>query len=153
MERILKRKLKAGVFNGVSPLRSKIMSSIKGKHNKSTEVKLRMALIKAGLRGWVLHPPDIFGKPDVFFPEKKLAVFVDGCFWHACESCGHIPKTRSAFWRVKFERNQARAKLVKSKLRQESIKVVRIWEHDLKQPQNRRERAEKKIIDRIQKAL
>ena len=153
MERILKRKLRNGVFNKVSPVRSKIMSSIRGKHNKSTEGKLRMALIKAGLKGWVLHPSDIFGKPDVFFQEKRLAIFVDGCFWHGCKSCGHIPKTRSAFWRAKFERNQARAKLVKSKLRQESIKVIRIWEHDLEQLQSQQEKIQRKIIDRIQKAL
>jgi DNA mismatch endonuclease, patch repair protein len=134
MERILKRKLKAGVFSGVSPLRSKIMSSIKGKHNKSTEVKLRMALVKAGVRGWVLHPADVFGKPDIFFPDRKLAIFVDGCFWHGCDVCGHIPKTRSNFWKAKFERNQTRAKLVKQRLRQRSIKVMRIWEHILNEP-------------------
>lgn len=148
MERILKRKLRNGGFNKVPPIRSKIMSSIRGKHNKSTEGKLRMALIKAGLKGWVLHPADVFGKPDVFFPKKKLAIFVDGCFWHGCRSCGHIPKTRSAFWSAKFERNQARAKLVESKLRQQSIRVVRIWEHVFENPAEV-ERGIKKISSHI----
>lgn len=134
MERILRRKLKKGVFDGVSPERSKIMGSIRGKHNKSTEGKLRMALIKAGLKGWVLHSTGVFGKPDVFFPKKKLAIFVDGCFWHGCPECGHVPKTRPAFWMAKFERNQARAKVVKSKLHQKAIKVVRIWEHVFERP-------------------
>jgi len=132
MERKLKRKLKKGVFSNVSPVRSKIMSAIKGKNNKSTELKLRMALVKAGIKGWVLHPTDVFGKPDIFFTKKKLAIFVDGCFWHSCTLCGHVPKTRSAFWRAKFERNQARAILVKYNLRRQSIKVMRIWEHSLK---------------------
>lgn len=131
MERKLKRKLKKGVFSNVPPLRSKIMGAIRGKNNKSTELKLRMALVKAGIKGWVLHPSDIFGKPDIFFVKEKLAIFVDGCFWHGCKSCGHIPKTRSAFWRAKIERNQARATLVKSNLRRQSIKVLRIWEHAL----------------------
>jgi len=107
------------------------MSSIRGRNNKSTELRLRMALVKAGLKGWVLHPQDVFGKPDVFFVKKKLAIFVDGCFWHWCRVCGHIPKTRSAFWRAKIERNRARASLVKRSLRRESIKVIRIWEHSL----------------------
>lgn len=131
MERKLKRKLKNGVFSNVSPERSKIMSAIRGKNNKSTELKLRMALVKAGIKGWILHPPDVFGKPDIFFIKKKLAIFVDGCFWHGCASCGHVPKTRSAFWRTKFERNQERASLVKYNLRRQSIKVMRVWEHSL----------------------
>lgn len=131
MERKLKLKLKKGVFSNVSPERSKIMSAIRGKHNKSTELKLRMALVKAGVKGWVLHPSDVFGKPDIFFTKKRLAIFVDGCFWHGCASCGHIPKTRSAFWKAKFERNQARAVLVKTNLRKQSIKVMRVWEHSL----------------------
>lgn len=134
MERILRRKLKKGVFNDVSFVRSKIMGSIRSEHNKSTETRLRMALIKAGLKGWVLQPSGVFGKPDVFFPKKKLAIFVDGCFWHGCPECGHVPKTRSAFWKTKFDRNQRRAKLVKLKLRQESIKVIRLWEHVFKEP-------------------
>ena len=134
MERTLKRKLRKGVFSNVSPERSRIMSSIKGKHNKSTELKFRMALVKSGIKGWVLHPSDVFGKPDIFFTKKKLAIFVDGCFWHGCKTCGHIPKTRSAFWRAKFERNQARALLVKGNLRKQSIKVMRVWEHVLTKP-------------------
>ncbi len=135
MEKILKHKLKKGIFFNVSPLRSKMMSSIRGKHNKSTELRLRMALVKAGIRGWILHPNEMFGNPDIFFVKKKLAIFVDGCFWHGCGSCGHIPKTRPAFWKAKIERNQERANIVKVKLRQKSIKVMRVWEHVLKDPQ------------------
>lgn len=131
MERILKQKLKGGVFSNVSFSRSRMMSSIRGKNNKSTELKLRMALVKAGVKGWSLHPPNVLGKPDIFFPRKKLAIFVDGCFWHGCKSCGHIPKTRSVFWKAKFDRNQARARFIKLNLRHQSIKVIRVWEHTL----------------------
>jgi DNA mismatch endonuclease (patch repair protein) len=134
MERILKRKLKKGIFSNVTPERSKIMSAIRGKHNKSTELKLRMALVNAGIKGWILHPSYIFGKPDIFFTKKKLAIFVDGCFWHGCKLCGHIPKTRSPFWKTKFDRNKARASAIKLNLSKKSIKVLRVWEHVLKKP-------------------
>ena len=133
MEHILKHKLKNGLFDNVSPLRSKMMRAVKGKNNKSTELKLRMALVKAGIKGWILHPANVFGKPDILFLEKRLAIFVDGCFWHGCDICGRrVPKTRTAFWRTKLENNQTRAKVVKSNLRKQSIKVVRVWEHSLK---------------------
>lgn len=134
MELILKNTLKNGVFDNVSLSRTRIMRSIKGKHNKSTEVRLRMALVKAGLKGWALHPQHIFGKPDIFFVKKKLAIFVDGCFWHGCKSCGHIPRIRSMFWKTKFERNQKRDKVVKFRLNRGSIEVMRIWEHELREP-------------------
>lgn len=134
MESALRLKLPGGKFLKVSKKRSKIMASIRGKHNKTTDYKLRMLLIKNNIKGWKLHSKEIFGTPDFYFSKKKLAIFVDGCFWHGCKSCGHIPKTRSAFWRTKFERNQIRAKLVKSKLREHSIEVMRIWEHVFENP-------------------
>ena len=94
-----------------------------------------MALVKAGIKGWTLRPANVFGKPDIFFIKRKLAVFVDGCFWHGCVTCGRgFPKTRSTFWRAKLESNKIRDKVVKLNLRKQSIKVVRIWEHTLKNP-------------------
>lgn len=148
MEKVLKSKLPGGKFLRVSPKRSKTMSHIRGKHNKSTEYKLRVLLIKNKIKGWRLHAKNIFGTPDFYFPKKKIAIFVDGCFWHGCPECGHIPKTRSAFWKTKFDRNQRRAKLVKLKLRQESIKVIRFWEHAFKEPSQT-----KRAIEIISKSL
>jgi DNA mismatch endonuclease (patch repair protein) len=132
MERHLRLKLENGSFAGVTPVRSSIMAAIKGKSNKSTEWALRSALVRAGIRGWRLHASELPGKPDFYFYDEQLAVFVDGCFWHGCPRCGHIPKTRSAFWEAKFLRNKARDRSTERQLRQLGIRVMRVWEHSLK---------------------
>jgi DNA mismatch endonuclease (patch repair protein) len=131
VERQLREKLPEGRFLNVSPERSRTMASIKGKHGKSTERKLRMALMRAGLRGWKLHPQGIQGNPDVYFPRTKTVVFVDGCFWHGCPKCGHVPHTNSAFWQAKFSRNQERDISNTQTLKRNGMRVVRIWEHSL----------------------
>jgi DNA mismatch endonuclease (patch repair protein) len=107
------------------------MSAIRGKHARSTERALRMALIRAGIRGWQLHPSGIPGKPDIYFPKQKTAIFVDGCFWHGCPKCGHIPKTRSNFWAAKIRGNQGRDRANTRRLRESEMAVLRIWEHSL----------------------
>ncbi len=93
-----------------------------------------MALTRAGIKGWKLHPVGLLGSPDIYFPKERLAIFVDGCFWHGCARCGHIPKTRSAFWAAKIGRNKTRDCLNTRKLRQTGIDVIRIWEHALANP-------------------
>jgi DNA mismatch endonuclease (patch repair protein) len=82
MERILRRKLKGGRFLNVTAERSRLMGRIRSRGNLSTEQSFRLALVRARIRGWVLHPKIIFGTPDFYFPEERLAVFIDGCFWH-----------------------------------------------------------------------
>src|SRR5437660_12586017 len=134
MERFLKSKLENGWFENVSPLRSRTMSAIRGKSNKSTELVLKMAFVRARVKGWVLHPAMICGKPDFYFPKKKLAIFVDGCFWHGCPKCGHIPRTRSIFWQAKISRNRQRDRKTKRLLTASGIRILRIWEHGLKHP-------------------
>jgi len=131
MERYLKLKLPGGQFVNVGVSRSRTMSAIRGKNTKTTERTLRMALSRTGIRGWELHPRDILGKPDLYFRQQRLAVFLDGCFWHGCAKCGHIPKTRRPFWRAKILRNKERDKVNARKLRQSKIRVVRVWEHSL----------------------
>lgn len=132
MEQRLKLKLPNGEFLGVTLERSRIMSAIRGKSNRSTEGRLRMALVRNGIRGWVLHSTQLHGRPDFFFSKSRLAVFVDGCFWHGCQKCGHVPKTRSAFWRAKLMRNRERDRRINRLLRQSGIRIIRIWEHTLK---------------------
>lgn len=134
MERFLKLTLENGNFSGVSPERSKIMAAIRGKSNKSTEGSLRMALVRTGIKGWTLHPR-LTGKPDFFFVRQRLALFVDGCFWHGCPKCGHIPATRSTFWRTKIERNKMRDKRNVRLLKANGIRSIRVWEHSLKKSQ------------------
>jgi len=72
------------------------------------------------------------GKPDFVFPKLKLAVFVDGCFWHGCPKHGRTPKTRTSFWFAKITGNKARDKRVNHLLRAKGWKVFRVWEHELK---------------------
>ena len=132
MEAILKSKLKHGKFIGVSLSRSRIMSSIKGKSNITTERTLRLALVREGIAGWKLHRKDIPGSPDFYFPHWLLAVFVDGCFWHGCPKCGHIPRIRRSFWQTKISRNRLRDRRTRSRLLRQGIRVMRFWEHDLR---------------------
>jgi DNA mismatch endonuclease, patch repair protein len=132
MEKILKKYLKNGCFENVASERSKTMSAIRGKNNKSTEVRLKMFLVKNKISGWRLHYPILPGKPDFYFPAKRVAIFVDGCYWHGCPICGHIPKTRSQFWEAKILRNKKRDLKTKRELRSQGVKVIRIWEHQLK---------------------
>ena len=133
MEKLLRKTLANGRFDNVTPERSRTMSKIRGKHNKTTELCLRMGLVRAGIRGFVLRPGDLPGKPDFFFPRKRLAVFVDGCFWHGCGKCGHLPKTNSKFWKHKIQRNVERDATTVKLLRRQNIHTIRIWEHDLAQ--------------------
>lgn len=133
MEKLLRKMLANGRFDNVTPERSLAMSKIRGKHNKTTELCLKMGLVRAGIRGFIMHPPALPGKPDFYFPEKRLAVFVDGCFWHGCRYCGHIPKTNSKFWTLKIQRNIERDSKNSELLKQQNISILRIWEHQLKQ--------------------
>lgn len=136
MERYLKSKLENGVFFEVAEKTSKTMSAIKGKNNKTTELKFRMLLVRNGITGWKRNYSKIKGKPDFYFPSKKIAVFVDGCFWHGCPKCGHIPKTRSEYWETKIRRNKERDILVTKENTEHGILVLRFWEHELKDKEN-----------------
>ncbi len=104
------------------------MSRIRGKHTK-IERSLRPALRKMGLR-FRLHYP-IFGRPDLVFMKEKVAVFVDGCFWHKCPEHYNKPRTHKTFWEEKISGNVRRDRLVNEKLNAEGWKVLRFWEHTL----------------------
>ena len=131
MERVLQKQLPGGEFRDVSTARSKAMASVKGKGNRTTEQRLRMALTRAGIRGWKLNAKGLKGRPDIYFPGAGVVVFTDGCFWHGCEKCGHFPKVNAAFWRTKILRNKERDALITQHLRQQGYVVIRIWEHEL----------------------
>ncbi|MBL7963727.1 MAG: very short patch repair endonuclease [Flavobacteriales bacterium] len=110
--------------------RSEVMSRIRGKGNKDTEVALAKLFRGNGITGWRRHYP-ITGRPDFAFPKQKLAVFVDGCFWHGCPKHGVQPKGNKKFWVTKLEANKARDRKVNRLLRANGWRVLRIWEHDL----------------------
>jgi DNA mismatch endonuclease (patch repair protein) len=110
--------------------RSEVMSRIRPRGNKGTELAL-MAFFRAhGHTGWRRGRP-LFGKPDFVFRKNKVALFVDGCFWHGCPKHGTRPKTNAGFWNEKLRRNIARDRLVNRTLREAGWRVVRIWEHEL----------------------
>lgn len=113
--------------------RSRNMAAIRSKGNRSTEISLRLRLVRAGIRGWRTHPEDIEGRPDFAFDELGMVIFVDGCYWHGCPKCYHLPEQNREYWQQKLARNIARDKLVSSRLRRQGWSVVRIWEHTLKQ--------------------
>ena len=108
------------------------MGAIKGRGNKSTELKFRMALIRANISGWKLHKKSMTGTPDFYFEKSKYAVFVDGCFWHGCPKCGHVPKTNTEFWKTKISRNKTRDLKITKELNRQGIRVLRFWEHQIK---------------------
>jgi len=115
-----------------SETRSKNMRAIRSRGNRSTEWRLRAALVQRAISGWELHPSGVLGVPDFYFRFQRFAVFVDGCFWHCCPKCGHIPKTNVRYWRKKLERNRARDRRVAKDLRRAGCKVVRIWECEVR---------------------
>lgn len=131
MERALKEALKKSQSLPVRPVTAKTMATIRSRGTRSTEWALRMRLVRSGFRGWTLHPSHLAARPDFYFGVKRIAVFVDGCFWHNCPKCGHTPKIRNEFWTTKFELNKRRDRRDTARLRRDGIAVVRIWEHQL----------------------
>jgi len=111
--------------------RSDVMSRIRGRDNRSTERKLAALLRAHGVAGWKLRTPDVIGRPDVYFPDWRIAVFIDGCFWHGCPRCFTMPAQNRPFWKSKIARNVERDRLVTTSLRKAGVMVLRLWEHDL----------------------
>lgn len=111
--------------------RSEVMSRIKGRGNKDTELALIAIFRRHGITGWRRHEK-LFGKPDFVFRQERVAVFVDGCFWHACPQHKTQPKANKAFWARKLGANKARDRLVSNTLRAKGWRVLRIWEHALR---------------------
>jgi DNA mismatch endonuclease (patch repair protein) len=114
--------------------RSRIMSRIRSKGNLSTERRLRMLMVRAGIAGWKALPRNLPGNPDFVFPHIPLAIFVDGCFWHGCPRCYHRPLSNRQYWDAKVLRNEARDRRVRANLRRGGWSVLRIWEHGLNTP-------------------
>ena len=110
--------------------RSEVMSRIRSSGNKDTEQALANLFRQNNIMGWRRNQK-IYGKPDFVFKKHKLAVFVDGCFWHGCPRCYRPPKTNQKFWRNKIARNRDRDISVNQELRKQGWRIIRIWEHDL----------------------
>ena len=126
--------------------RSDVMSRIRGRGNKDTEVALVKLLRRHRITGWRRYQP-VFGKPDFIFWKARLAVFVDGCFWHGCPKHATRPVNNRAFWQRKLSSNKARDQVVNRVLRRAGWRVMRIWEHELAQ------KNEACLLVRIQRVL
>ncbi len=108
--------------------RSRCMASIKG-YDTGPELRLRRALWK---RGWRYRlKTKLPGKPDMVFVSQRVAIFVDGCFWHGCPKHGVSPKTNQKFWEEKLRANLMRDREVGASLREAGWTVIRFWEHDV----------------------
>lgn len=113
--------------------RSLTMSKIRAKGNLSTEIKMIQLLKSSDIKGWRRHQK-LIGNPDFVFPKKKLAIFIDGCFWHGCPKCFVEPRSNIEYWSSKIERNKKRDKAVNTELKRLGWTVLRFWEHSLKRP-------------------
>lgn len=116
----------------VSPaVRSRMMAGIKGKNTKP-ELLLRSELHRRGFR-FRLHRRDLPGRPDLVFPKRGAAIFVNGCFWHG-HDCHlfRLPKSRTEFWREKIAANVARDRRQMDALRAAGWRVAVVWECALK---------------------
>ena len=122
------------------------MSLIRSHGNRDTELRLIAIMRAHRITGWRRNWP-LFGKPDFAFPKLKLAVFVDGCFWHGCPLHATQPKTNATFWRKKISTNRTRDRLVTRTLRARGWRVLRIWQHELSR------KNERHLLARLHRAL
>ncbi|TMC49570.1 MAG: very short patch repair endonuclease [Chloroflexi bacterium] len=103
------------------------------KRDTRPELALRSELHARGARfrtNLLVRIDGLNVRPDVVFPKKKVAVFVDGCFWHGCAQHGNLPRRNPDYWVPKLERNARRDALVNERLSAAGWEVVRIWEHE-----------------------
>lgn len=113
--------------------RSEVMAAIGSTGNRTTELCLASILRSNGITGWRRHQP-LPGKPDFVFHRERVALFVDGCFWHGCPWHCRMPKSRQDYWKPKIARNKSRDKLIQVLLAKADWRVHRIWEHSLNKP-------------------
>src|SRR5689334_9117856 len=113
--------------------RSKVMAAIRSRGNKDTELKLAAIFRAAGITGWRRHQ-SLLGRPDFVFPRARVAIFVDGCFWHGCPRHGRKPGSNRDYWLPKLRRNKKRDAAVARRLVAKGWSVIRLWEHELVKP-------------------
>ena len=119
----------ADVFD--SKKRSDIMSKVRSNNNKSTELALIKFFKENKITGWKRNYP-VKGHPDFVFLDKKIAVFVDGCFWHGHDCRNTRPSDNAEYWQRKRERNIKHDKEVTAMFENRGWTVIRIWECELK---------------------
>ena len=126
--------------------RSNVMRQIRSKKNKSTEIRLIEIFKKNNVTGWKRNYP-VRGHPDFVFLKCRIAVFVDGCFWHGHDCRNTRPETNKEFWQKKRERNIKHDQEITELIEKRGWTVVRIWECELKR--NNYENALRRITDHL----
>jgi DNA mismatch endonuclease (patch repair protein) len=126
--------------------RSQVMSRIRGRGNKDTEVALAKLLRANRIAGWRRHAA-MPGKPDFTFRHERVVIFVDGCFWHGCPKHSNMPANNREFWSKKLGGNRERDRIVTRTLRKAGWTVIRVWEHELSKKRVAR------VVTRIRNAL
>jgi DNA mismatch endonuclease, patch repair protein len=109
------------------------MAKVRSRGNASTELKAVKILRRNKITGWRRHLP-IFGRPDFAFPKSRVALFIDGCFWHGCPHCYRAPQSARNYWSHKIARNKRRDLKVTRQLKKDGWKVLRVRECQLKTP-------------------
>lgn len=110
--------------------RSAVMARIRSRGNRDTELRMILLFRLYGLTGWRRHL-DLPGRPDFAFRRQRLAIFIDGCFWHGCPQHFRMPKSRRDYWSAKIASNRLRDRRVTRELRRRGWAVIRLWEHDI----------------------
>ncbi len=115
---------------------TRVMKANKGKDTKP-EMVVRRMLREMGYPGYRLNWRKVPGRPDIAYPGRRVAIFVNGCFWHRCPRCDlPLPKSHPEFWQQKFERNVERDRRKTSELESMGWKVITIWECEVKKDQD-----------------
>jgi DNA mismatch endonuclease (patch repair protein) len=126
--------------------RSEVMKRVRSTGNKSTELRLIRLFVDNGIKGWRRNYP-VKGHPDFVFPKQKVAIFVDGCFWHGHDCRNTRPKENGAYWTKKRDRNMKHDREVTVLFESRGWKVLRVWECELKK------KNQYQTITRIQEVL
>jgi len=126
-------------------LRTRIMRSNKSHGNLSTELTLASLMRANRISGWRRRVL-ITGRPDFVFRQQRVALFIDGCYWHGCK-CRRLPKKNRPYWRQKFEANRRHDRRMTRELRSTGWHVIRLWEHELKNSPARVVRRIARVID------
>jgi len=112
--------------------RSRVMRAVHSNNTRSTERRFRAILAAKGIGRWKSSQRDLPGKPDLVFPTQKLAIFLDGCFWHGCVKCYRRPRSRQEYWDAKLASNVARDLRITKDLLANGWQVLRFWEHEIR---------------------
>ena len=119
------------VLRSPLPQRSLLMARVR-RSGTAPEIALRLALHRAGYRYRLRGGEGLPGTPDIVLRRCRVAIFVDGCFWHGCHEHGTTPKTNTQFWAAKIVRNRQRDRQVNRSLKRLGWKVFRAWEHEVR---------------------